>query len=320
MALHPETLAALAGQYPAPAAFDQAVQHAHNLTAREHERGALAVWGSERNKIRSAENLFAHTAGRNQPTLAMRRSARWTHEDVWTGLGIDSSSDKAILFTVPDWLIDEPSDIRDGLVLLIDIRIAEVREAFQLPEGFNAGRQTLHSFAEASAEWTLMRDVLDAIWSLKRGKPNSRQIGILNAVIDEATAFAAGYPQEFSNAGPQARSSQTRKLSQASFIGNDRKSAMITFRHQLATLNSAIATLEQSLRQADGGSGASAEDRTREAHSSIDALTLWRREVERRLETGDYLIHHTEAPRPSGPLLWLPAFPKMKPDVNDPVS
>ena len=234
-------------------------------------------------------------------------------------LGIDSSSENATLFKVPGWLIEEPSDIRDGLVLLIDIRIAEVRAAFQLPEGFNAGRRTLQSFAEASAEWTLTRDVLDAIWPLDRGKPNSKQIGVLNAVIDEVTAFAARYPEEFSNARRQTRSSQTRKLIAASFIGNDRKSAMITYRHQFATLNSAIATLEQNLRKANGSSGVSDEDRTREAYPAIEALTRWWHEVERRLETGDYLIHHTEAPRPSGPLLWLPAFPKMKPNVNDPV-
>lgn len=321
MALHPESLAALGGRYPAPAAFDHAVQRADDLATAGREQDELPVWGSERNQIRSTQNLFAHAAGRDRPTFVIRQSAQRIREDVWASLNIDTSSEKAILFTVPDWLFEEPSEIRDRFIRLIDIRIAEIRKAIQLREGFNAGPRTLHSFAEESAEWALMRDVLDAIWPLERGKPNSRQIGALKAIIDETTSLAAGYPEESDPSDGQSLKWAGRESGPAPHIGSDRKSAIITYRHQLTTLRAAIAVVERNLQKAKVGgiAGKAVRDRTRKSYLSLHGLRDWRREVERRLEAGDYLIHHTEAPRPSGPLLWLPAFPKSKPDVNDPV-
>lgn len=321
MALHPLVLATLDGCYPAPTAFDHTPPWTGHLPHISNHSSGGAVWGSEFNKVSALHNLTAKAAADGDPAFAIRRSVKRIDPAVWSSLGIDVSSNKAAIFVVPSWLRQENSETKSNLLKLIDTRIAEVRAAFQLPRGYNAGRRTLHSYGQTNAEWVLMRRVLDAVWPLERGKPNSRQIVALKAIIDETTLLAAGYPNDLDKQTDELSERQKRTSPLSVFIGGDRKSAIITYRHQLATLNGVIALTEKCLN-ADGGATLSGElhgECLPEALFMLHKLRDWRREIGRRLETGDYLIHHTEAPRPSGQLLWLPAFPKSPPDLDDPI-
>lgn len=168
----------------------------------------------------------------------------------------------------------------------------------------------------ASPDWLLVGCVLDLIWPIERGKMHASKMAAARKIIDETKLYAIGEEA----AGRYPRKNKIDLV--------DRKilARVVRLRYQISVLNDSIGLLDKTLTELgkrssmlrDLHKGRNEWDArwTWLSGSTFVPLRRWRRELERRLECGDYRPWENGVRRATGEVVQVPTWPKLRLGMN----
>lgn len=160
-----------------------------------------------------------------------------------------------------------------------------------------------------SPDWMLACDVLHVLWPAKRIPLNRMEAEAVRNVILETKYYAIGKDAE------KLKSKRTVNLFDPNIL-----SQVHTLRHRIATLTEAIEVVEERLSALYRRHQQNPRNVARRAESIrqvvIHPLDAWCDELKRRLDQGDYRAWKRNIRRPTGPVLKVPAWPKLNRDMS----
>lgn len=190
-----------------------------------------------------------------------------------------------------------------------------------------SGRLDARRWYEAHAGWKLIDDVLDVIWPTERYEPDRKQRVAITAIVQHIIVFAdEGFAGKTKTPG-KAGGGDGRRLIRAA---GDNEQAVTTANRtansehvkKLIALRSGIQKLDIVLGILDRRALFELEPKSRscpqaaqelgELWPTIDALQLWRCQLEDKREFGDYERVNFSEPRATGARIQIPRMPQVK--------
>lgn len=285
----------------------QALAGQHPISSYTHSTGSeasTARWLMNSNKITVAtmKARQAHRSGLD------RSSLRLSKLEIYPGM------------SAAEWQIarenllrmarETPHDLRQIVQKTVD----KLTLTFQI-DGQKGGRNSkVVDGIAPNPDWLLCNMILDNLWPVSKGKIHARKMEPLRTIINAVVAYATGGRKEKKGrGGPSAKSgeedSDNGLLFDANFL-----SAVVTLRSQISLLNQTLKFIEPrvlALTDPEKYPLPSRRSRSERLYRRLFyPLLHWRRELERRLEFGDYRSYSKSVRRPTGPALPTPDMPK----------
>lgn len=196
------------------------------------------------------------------------------------------------------------------LRLIVQNTINELTRAFQV-EGQRGGLNVkVVGNTAPSPDWLLFNMVLDNLSPISSGEIHSSKMEPLRTIINAVVVYATGGKKTKRGRGA---SSAEEDGGNGLLFDRNFLSAVITLRSQIFLLNRTIKFIEpRLLALADPEKYPPPSRRSRFERLNrrlFYPLLDWRRELERRLQFGDYRPYSDRVRRPTGPALQTPNIP-----------
>lgn len=288
-----EAFHALVGQHPISS-------YAHSIGSE----ASTAPWLMNSNKITVA-TMKARQARRSTP-----HSSKFQLSQLKIYPGMDADEWQFEREKLLRLARESPHDLRQ----IVQKTVAEITRAFQL-DGQKGGRnlKVVDGIAP-NPDWLLCNMVLDNLWPVSKGKIHARKMEPLRTIINAVVAYATEDRKVKKGRGGSSAESDEEDSDNGLLFDANFLSAVITLRSQISLLNQTIKFIEpRLLALADPEKYPLPSRRSRSERlyrRLFYPLLDWRRELERRLEFGDYRSYSKSVRRPTGPALPTPDMPK----------
>lgn len=204
---------------------------------------------------------------------------------------------------------ENPHELRQ----IVQSTIEELIRAFQLDDQKDGRNAKVVDGTAPNPDWLLCNMVLDNLWPISSGKIHARKMEPLRTIINAVVVYATeGRKRKKGRGGSSAESDEDGDnglLFDRNFLSD-----IITLRSQIFLLNQTIKFIEpRLLALTDPEKYPLPSRRTRSERLDrrlLYPLLDWRRELERRLQFGDYRAYSDRVRRPTGPPLQTPDVPK----------
>lgn len=201
---------------------------------------------------------------------------------------------------------------------------------YRLEQSPRSGRRDARRWHEAHAGWKLIDEVLDAVSTTNRREPEAQEREVVASIVWQIIAFAneiqpPAKPPTRRLTGPvrgdkggriRAAGDDVRVPNVGSHMVNeDHVKQLIGLRNAISKIDVVLGILDRkALFDLEPRSLVDADARCELAdlRQNIDALQLWRRELEQVRERGEYERVQPTEPRPAGARVAVPRMPQVK--------
>lgn len=201
-----------------------------------------------------------------------------------------------------------------------------LKKVLQLDDETQGGRNArVADGLVAPPDWQLMNWVLDEIWPIRSGQLHSHRMKHVRNIVDQTIIYVRG-EDEAAKGGSRLTDSglitiggvddDGGKTRRKRYFNTGWLSSVMTYRHQLNTLRHAVKFVE--VRKLELQRPPSpVPEHIRVRLERLDRVAFyplldWRRELERRLATGDYRTGDETVRRPTGRVFPIPDVPRLK--------
>jgi hypothetical protein len=210
-----------------------------------------------------------------------------------------------------EYLVDLASRAPDQLRQAIESTVARLTEMFQLSDLPGGRNIKLLDGSRPSPGWLLMREVVNKVWPIGRGRIHSSRMEDVRSLVNAVIVFSVGEENKKHGKGTHKRYRGVISDQDNGLLFDDALlSQVLTLRSQIDVLNQTLHWIESRRTFLLHQDGPRALQRwLRIQRLASDPLADWRRELERRLKFGDYRPWNAKIRRWTGPVLRIPNMP-----------
>jgi hypothetical protein len=201
--------------------------------------------------------------------------------------------------TLTQFAKQDPAAFREYIARVVE----QLKAGFQISGQKGGSNRSIHEGLEAGLDWRLVINVLDVIWPAEKGRLHARKMEALWTIIIRTKAYAVGESEDESDHANDVG------------INKDMVSGILTLRYQINSLNQVIHFVERRLHSFQGDLGMDDYIWRREQRLEnwgYFPLIIWRRELERRLDFGDYRAWKKGLRRATGDSIQVPDMPRLR--------
>ncbi|MBC2884662.1 hypothetical protein H7Q97_04500 [Ochrobactrum sp. CM-21-5] len=219
-----------------------------------------------------------------------------------TGLERYGRCDRAEKISILQSLAAEDISLLEKLLQRV---VQNLKNTFQINDGQGGRNQRVDAGFVSPADWQLINGVLDIIWPIDNSQMHSHMMQHARQIVDQVIIYVKHDPKV------TPPTTKREYLFDSGWF-----SSILTYRHQMNTLQRAVLFIEQRIRELEsspGRSSANIEQRLERLRlKALYPLHDWFTELKRRLNEADYRTGNENVRRPTGGVIGFPDVPRLK--------